>query len=186
MRYTFKANQSETYKIKINVASMNTGGQILLRIDGLVIGSFISVPNTNGWQNWQLVELNNIYIPAGVHQLEARFYNGGFNLSYFEFELLSTDLKKEEIKQARFELKQNYPNPFNSKTIITYSIPEEDYVTLKLFDILGHDLLTIVNEYKKPGTYLVELDSKDLSSVSYFLKLESTRKFDLKKIMILK
>lgn len=186
VRYTIKSNQSGIYKIKINVASMNTGGQILLRLNGLVIGNLISVPNTNGWQNWQLVELNNVYIPVGTHQLEARFYNGGFNLSHFEFELLSTDVKEEEIKPTRFELKQNYPNPFNSKTIITYSIPEKDYVTLKLFDILGNEILKIVDEYKQPGTYLVELDSKELSSGSYFLKLESSQKFDIKKIMVLK
>lgn len=186
LRYTCKINQAGTYKIKINVASMNTGGQILLRLDGLILGGLINVPNTNGWQNWQLVELNNVYLPSGIHQLEARFFNGGFNLSHFEFELMSTDVDEDKTKPEKFELFQNYPNPFNSKSIITYSIPEEDEIKLILYDALGNQVLLIVNEYKKPGTYFAEIDSKYLSSGSYFLKLQSSKNSIVRKIMVLK
>jgi len=186
LRYTCRIINSGTYKIKINVASMNSGGQILLRLDGLVLGGLINVPNTNGWQNWQLVELNNVYLPSGVHQLEARFFNGGFNLSHFEFELLSTDVKPDEHQLRKFELFQNFPNPFNSKTLITYSIPESDHIKLILYDALGNQILTIVDEYKTPGTYAVELDSKYLSSGSYFVKLQSYKNSIVRKIMVLK
>ncbi len=157
LRYTCKINQAGTYKIKINVASMNTGGQILLRLDGLILGGLINVPNTNGWQNWQLVELNNVYLPSGIHQLEARFFNGGFNLSHFEFELMSTDVDEDKTKPEKFELFQNYPNPFNSKSIITYSIPEEDEIKLILYDALGNQVLLIVNEYKNQELILQKL-----------------------------
>lgn len=186
LRYTCRIINSGTYKIKINVASMNSGGQILLRLDGLVLGGLINVPNTNGWQNWQLVELNNVYLPSGVHQLEARFFNGGFNLSHFDFELLSTDVKPDEHQPRKFELFQNFPNPFNSKTLITYSIPESNHIKLILYDALGNQILTIVDEYKTPGTYAVELDSKYLSSGSYFMKLQSYKNSIVRKIMVLK
>jgi hypothetical protein len=165
---------------------MNTGGQILLRLDGLVLGGFINVPNTNGWQNWQLVELNNVYLPSGTHQLEARFFNGGFNLSHFEFDLISTNVDEAKLKPEKFELRQNYPNPFNSKTIITYSIPEDTRISLKLYDVLGNEVKTIVDDFKSAGTYMDEIDSSDLSSGSYFLNLKSNKGSITKKITVLK
>ncbi len=186
LRYTCNITQAGIYKIKINVASMNSNGQILLRLDGVPLGGLISVPNTNGWQNWQLIELNNVYLPAGIHQLEARFYTGGFNLSHFEFELLSTDVNEEKLRPKDFNLYQNYPNPFNSKTAITYSIPSSGYVKLKLYDLLGNQVLSIVDEYKKPGTYIEELDSTSLTSGTYFLRLDSGNKSMVRKIMVMK
>lgn len=186
LRYTCKINQSGIYRIKINVASMNTGGQILLRLNGVVLGGLINVPRTNGWQNWQLVELNNIYLPAGTHQLEARFFTGGFNISHFEFELITTNVEEEKTKPEKFDLNQNYPNPFNSKTIVTYSIPKDEIVSLKVYDILGNEVLSIVDEFKKSGTYLAEIDSKYLSSGPYFLKLRSNKNSITRKMMVLK
>lgn len=186
LRYTCNITQSGTYKIKINVASMNTGGQILLRLDGLVLGGLINVPNTNGWQNWQFVELNNVYLPQGIHQLEARFFNGGFNLSHFEFELLSTDVQEKDLLPKDFELKQNYPNPFNSKTVITYSIPEITNIKLKVYDLLGNETFTIDEGLKSPGIYLEEFDAHNLSSGTYFLRLETEKKTFIRKMIILK
>lgn len=186
LRYTCKITQAGMYKIKINVASMNTGGQILLRLNGVVLGGLISVPNTNGWQNWQLIELNNVYLPEGTHQLEARFFNGGFNVTYFDFELISTDVEDENIKPRNFELNQNFPNPFNSKTIVTYSIPNSDFVSLKIYDILGKEILTVVDEYKNSGTYLAEIDSNGLSNGIYLLKLKSQQYSIVKKMIVLK
>ncbi len=187
LRYTCNITQSGTYKIKINVASMNSGGQILLRLDGIILGSgLINVPNTNGWQNWQFVELNNVYLPQGIHQLEARFFNGGFNLSHFEFELISTNVVKEDFFPKVFELKQNYPNPFNSKTIITYSLPELTNIKLKIYDLLGNETFTITEGLKSPGTYVEEFDAQNLASGTYFIRLESERKTLIKKMIILK
>ncbi|NPV11403.1 MAG: cellulase family glycosylhydrolase [Ignavibacteria bacterium] len=186
LRYTCNITQSGTYKIKINVASMNTGGQILLRLDGLVLGGLINVPNTNGWQNWQFVELNNVYLPQGIHQLEARFFNGGFNLSHFEFELLSTDVEEKDLLPKDFDLKQNYPNPFNSKTVITYSIPEITNIKLKVYDLLGNETFTIEEGLKSPGTYVEEFDAHNLSSGTYLLRLETEKKTFVRKMIILK
>lgn len=186
LRYTCNVTQSGIYKIRLNVASMNSGGQILLRLDGVVLGGLVNVPNTNGWQNWQLVELNNIYLPQGIHQIEARFFNGGFNLSHFEFELISTDVEQEKLLPKDFELKQNYPNPFNSKTVITYLIPEQTNVKLKVYDLLGNEVFTIVSETKSPGTYVEEFDANHLSSGTYFLRLETSKKSLIKKMVILK
>ena len=83
-------------------------------------------------------------------------------------------------------LKQNYPNPFNPKTIITYQIPVEGFVTLKLFDVLGNEVSTIINEKKLAGIYKVELDGSKLSSGIYFYKITSGNFVAVKKMSYLK
>lgn len=186
LRYTVNIQNSGTYRIGLVVSSQNSNGQILVRLDGFVLGSFVSVPNTGGWQNWQMVYLNSVYLPAGVHQLELRFYNGGFNLSHLNFELLSTNVEDNLINLKKFELKQNYPNPFNSKTIITYSIPKNSFVSIKLLDILGKELEQLINEEKSPGTYLIEFESKNLSNGTYLLKMEANGYILIKKIVLMK
>jgi hypothetical protein len=78
----------------------------------------------------------------------------------------------------KFELSQNYPNPFNPTTIIGYSIPIVDdnvisttSVVLKIFDILGREVATLVNKNQKPGRYKVEFSTDGLSSGVYIYRL---------------
>src|SRR5690606_37067522 len=72
-----------------------------------------------------------------------------------------------------FLLEQNYPNPFNPATIINYSIPENSFVTLKVYDILGKLVGELVNESKEAGNYNVSFDASQLSSGLYFYTLKA-------------
>ena len=72
-----------------------------------------------------------------------------------------------------YYMAQNYPNPFNPVTRITYALPNDGFVTLKIFDILGREVATIVNEVKTAGYYTVDFDASRLSSGIYFYKLQS-------------
>lgn len=74
---------------------------------------------------------------------------------------------------TEYSLSQNYPNPFNPSTTITYSIPKSGDVTLKVFDILGREVLNLVNEYKERGYYSVEFTADNFSSGVYIYKLVS-------------
>ncbi len=86
-----------------------------------------------------------------------------------------------------FELFQNYPNPFNPVTTIKYSLPIEGKVTLKIFDILGNEVATIVkNELKEAGYHNAEFNAKKIASGVYFYKLESGRFNSIKKMIIIK
>ena len=85
-----------------------------------------------------------------------------------------------------YSLNQNFPNPFNSSTKIIYTIGIEGPVTLKLFDILGNEILTLVSEHKVAGKYEVNFDAGNLSSGVYFYQLRSSNFFDTKKLIILK
>jgi hypothetical protein len=85
-----------------------------------------------------------------------------------------------------FSLNQNYPNPFNPSTTIKYQIPELSYITLKVYDVLGNEIATLVNEEKTTGGYEVRFDSKGLSSGVYFYKLTGGNYSETKKMLLLR
>ena len=70
-------------------------------------------------------------------------------------------------------LSQNYPNPFNPSTTIKYSIPKQSNVTLKVFDVLGSEVATLVNKEQPQGNYEVEFDGAELTSGIYFYRITS-------------
>jgi hypothetical protein len=74
---------------------------------------------------------------------------------------------------SNYILEQNYPNPFNPSTTIEYSIPKQSFVTLKIFDLLGREVATLVNEKKDAGIYYVVWDAKLLSTGNYFYTLQA-------------
>jgi hypothetical protein len=85
-----------------------------------------------------------------------------------------------------FSLNQNYPNPFNPTTNITYSVGTNGRVSLKVFDLLGREVATLVNEFKSPGKYTITWNALNLASGIYFYKLESAGKVQIKKSILIK
>ena len=83
-------------------------------------------------------------------------------------------------------LEQNYPNPFNPNTKIKYSVPELGFVTLKVYDVLGNEIVTLVNEEKPEGKYEVELSGAVLTSGIYFYQLHVGNNIETKKMVLLK
>lgn len=87
---------------------------------------------------------------------------------------------------VEFSLSQNYPNPFNPSTTIEYSVPSNELVKIKVYDILGNEIETLVNELKSPGTYRAELDGKSLSSGVYFYRITAGSFQEVRKMMFIK
>lgn len=85
-----------------------------------------------------------------------------------------------------YRLEQNYPNPFNPKTVIHYSLIENSFTTLEVFDILGNEVATLVNEKQNAGSHSVEWDAGNYSSGIYFYKLSSGEFKDTKRMILLK
>ncbi|MBK8946643.1 MAG: T9SS type A sorting domain-containing protein [Ignavibacteriae bacterium] len=92
----------------------------------------------------------------------------------------------EKNKIEIFKLLQNYPNPFNPKTIIEYSIPNQTKVSIKIYDLLGNEILTLINEEKGVGSYSLEFDGSKLSSGIYLYKMQTSGYTDTKKLLLLK
>jgi len=100
---------------------------------------------------------------------------------------LVTDIEDEQyLIPVNAELSQNYPNPFNPSTIIKYDIPIESNVTLKVFDVLGREVTTLVNKRQKAGFYEVEWNAVNNSSGVYFYKILAGDFVETKKMLLLR
>jgi hypothetical protein len=94
--------------------------------------------------------------------------------------------ENEYTQPEDFVLFQNYPNPFNPNTGIRYSLGKPQFVSLKVFDILGNEIATLVNEEKRSGSYTVQFNAEGLSSGIYIYTLQSGSNFTSKKMILLK
>jgi len=90
------------------------------------------------------------------------------------------------IVPKEYSLSQNYPNPFNPVTKINFEIPKQGLVSLKIYDVLGREVRTLVNEVKSPGVYSIDFDGSELSSGVYFYRMESNGFTDIKKMLLVK
>jgi|GEM_PF-2104337 len=90
------------------------------------------------------------------------------------------------IHPQKFELSQNYPNPFNPSTTIAYSLPQAGNVTLKIYDALGREVATLVNDFKSEGEYRVQFNGSSLSSGMYFYRLQAGSFVETKKLVLMK
>ena len=104
------------------------------------------------------------------------------------YQITTTDVEdnNKDILPLIPLLEQNYPNPFNPTTTIKYQIPELSFVTLKIYDVLGNEISTLINEEKPAGSYEVEFDAKILSSGVYFYRLQTGNYVETKKMVLLR
>lgn len=127
---------------------------------------------------------NNIYVMGGHISPNFTILS-----SVEEYTLDGTGIESEYKHSSvpkEFLLNQNYPNPFNPSTKISYSIPYSCFVTLKIFDVLGREVQTLVNDFQKPNTYNIHFSTNNLPSGIYFYKLEVDNNFvDLKKMLLI-
>lgn len=93
---------------------------------------------------------------------------------------------KETTESTSEEILSNYPNPFNPTTKISYHLPEASFVTLKVYDILGREIVTLVNEVKPSGKYEVEFNASELPSGTYVYKLTAGNYQTMRKMLLIK
>ena len=135
----------------------------------------------------QTYSYNDDNLPSGKYQyrLKQIDFNGMFEYSNV--------VDVEMISPTEFSLAQNYPNPFNPSTTIRYSIPnvtlsgvEGSRVLLKVYDVLGNEIATLVNEEKPAGNYKVEFNASNLASGIYFYRLQAGSFVETKKMILLR
>ncbi|MDP1879373.1 MAG: T9SS type A sorting domain-containing protein [Parachlamydiaceae bacterium] len=106
-----------------------------------------------------------------------------------------TDIKNKNVNQnipTSFSLAQNYPNPFNPSTVISYKLSENSYVTLKVYDLFGREVATLVNEIKQSGNYKLTFNSlhlersREMPSGVYFYSLRAGNFTETKKMLMIK
>ena len=109
--------------------------------------------------------------------------NKGFNVLWAP--LVSGVENENYFIPDEYVLYQSYPNPFNPTTTIKYAIPSSDKVSIIVYDILGREVATLVNEYKNAGTHTVEFNATGFASGIYFYQINSGNFFDTKKMFCL-
>jgi hypothetical protein len=97
-----------------------------------------------------------------------------------------SDVDEDDVKLSDFNLAQNFPNPFNPSTKISWRSPVGSHQTLKVYDIIGNEVATLVDEYKPAGSYSVEFDASKLSSGVYLYQLKLDSKIITKKMTLIK
>jgi hypothetical protein len=124
------------------------------------------------------------YLPPNYNGYSITAHPGQTNVN-FNFTL--TDIESSQsLVPNEFLLEQNFPNPFNPRTSIRFNLPESGMVKLTLYNILGQEIRTLVNEFKEYGTYTINFNASDLNSGMYIYKIETgsfvqTRKMSLVK-----
>jgi hypothetical protein len=98
----------------------------------------------------------------------------------------ATDVKLSDMLPHGFGLSQNFPNPFNPSTIIRYQVAAPGHVTLKIFDLLGREVTTLVDETRSPGEHTVSWNAGDAASGVYIYRLQSGTSVESKKLVVLR
>ncbi len=101
-------------------------------------------------------------------------------------EKYSTGIKSENLRPYCFALEQNYPNPFNPSTVISWQLPVNSHVVLKVYDVLGREVSTLINEVEKAGNHKVRFDAGNLANGIYFYSLTAGNFHQTKKLILLK
>ncbi|MEJ2105052.1 MAG: YCF48-related protein, partial [Ignavibacteriaceae bacterium] len=163
---------------------------------GWVVGeNGLIIKTTNGGTSW---DVQNSGTSNSLHSIHFIDQNIGWAVGDDATILHTTNggvtfVNKKEIDEEPidFSLEQNYPNPFNPSTKINFEIPgqarnDNTLVTLKVYDVLGNEIATLISEEKQPGTYEVEFDGTALPSGIYFYKLKAGYFVETKKMILLR
>jgi hypothetical protein len=155
--------------------------------------------STDVMADWRKVNIGSDYyvysdwpIPVDLSYSDASLLTAGTDglplgdLNWFP-DLKPDAIKSAPAKASKFALNQNYPNPFNPTTTISYSIPKSGNVTLKVFNMLGHEVATLVDDYNNANqNYRVEFDGNALSSGVYFYTMTFDNQTVSKKMVLVK
>ena len=112
-------------------------------------------------------------------------YNEFIGFWYNKYNITVSVKQIPESRADGFQLGQNYPNPFRTATSITFTLPSFSFVTLKLFDVFGREIETMVNEQRDKGTYTIEWLNHDVKSGIYFYQLRSGNSVVTKQLVLL-
>lgn len=160
------------------------------------VGMYVSF---NSGQSWWVLGEGLPILPIGdikIHPTTRELVAGTYGRSMYKIDLnmIPVNVETQDPVIAEFQLEQNYPNPFNPSTKIKFTTPsviangvkQSQLVTLKVYDVLGNEVATLVNEEKTAGTYEVEFNASGLTSGVYFYTLKADNFNETKKMLLIK
>ena len=166
----------------IYALSFNSDGTIF------IVSSEDLYRSTDNGDSWTETNsgLSNLYVTSIDINSSGYIYAGTYGGGVFRSINSTVSVEQENILPSIYFLNQNYPNPFNPNTIINYSIPNQSYVTLKVFDVLGREIETLVNEEQAAGIYEIDWNAENNSSGVYFYRISTGSFSDTKKMLLIR
>ncbi len=134
------------------------------RVNWLEGNLFWQIYDADNSTIWTIGNLNDLVYPLGT----------------------TTDVENNREVPLKYTLEQNYPNPFNPNTTISYQVPVNSNVSLKVYDVLGNEVAALVDEYKPAGSYNIEFSGENLSSGVYFYTIQARAFVETRKMVLLK
>jgi len=180
-------NLSEDFMIKSKVRQNNIEGAVS-DYNSIYMNNMNTAKGTHALLNMEILSAGSGDNLSGGNEIE------NFVLKQNRInDIISSVINKKSDNLSiinkqpdKFHLSQNYPNPFNPITKIAYSIPVSGIVTIKIFDITGREIKTLVNEFRNAGSYEIEFDGGGLSSGVYYYKLETNNFSETRKMILIK
>ncbi|MCX6168237.1 MAG: Ig-like domain-containing protein [Ignavibacteriales bacterium] len=169
----------------------NTPKSQYINVNGKRVTELVFDGSMNVWLEKKLT----VNLVQGINTIQMQMSWGWMHVDYLAVPTsLVTAVETIASLPQNFSLQQNYPNPFNPTTTITFAVPYLEtsrgeslqHVSLKVYDMLGREVATLVNEIKQPGTYEVKFDGSGLASGVYFYRLHSDSFTDTKKFVLIK
>jgi len=145
-------------------------------VNFVTIGTVTGMGTTTNVSRYSFIDKNSF--GKSVYRLKQVDYNGDFTYS--------NNVEINGTVPQKFAVEQNYPNPFNPTTTINYTVPEKSFVTLKVFDVLGREVATLVNGEVELGNHQVTFNASKLSSGVYYYTLQAGNSTSTKKMALLK
>ena len=184
--------------LTITASSASSGGVIEVWLDSLDSKSKIAecnISNTGSWDTFSSFTAKMLTPVSGNHDVYLKFRGTGFDklfmLQWLTFVGKTSpatsvgELKSGQIP-GRFILDQNFPNPFNPMTTIEFRVSSVEFVSLKVYDVLGREISTLVNDVRQEGTHTLGWDASSLPSGVYFYRLRAGDFVETKKMMVAK
>ncbi len=162
------------------VRGVRQGNQLKLYVDGDLKATAAATINTNN--------TNPINIGRSSYNNGYGYFNGTIsNVAIWNSALVVTPVEHEDfVLISDYILYSSYPNPFNPYTNIKFSIPNREFVTLKVFDVLGNEIATLIDEEKFSGDHSVTFNAKNLSSGVYMYRIQAGSFTETKKMTLIK
>ena len=134
---------------------------------------------TTETQNYQFIDnISDIKATSLAYRLKQIDYDGSYEFS--------DEVEVTNLAPTDFALHQNYPNPFNPVTVIKYSLPQESVVAIKVYDMLGEEIMTLVNKKQEAGTYNIDFNGSNLVSGIYIYQMKAGSFVKTKKMLLMK
>ena len=157
---------------------------------GTDVGVFVSITGGSNWQDFsdglpdvvQAMDLNYTTVNNVIRVMTHG--NGAYERKFLS--QIPSDSEDELITVTGFKLEQNFPNPFNPTTNFEFRISNRGFVSLKIYDVIGNEITTLVNQEMSAGIHNLEFDGTGLPSGTYFYRLEAGNYVETKKMVLLK